>query len=219
MKLISEEIRSNVEPICEEVNGKKFWYIEGVYAQAEVENGNRRIYPSKVLMPECEKYIEEKVNTQQAVGELDHPTRVETKLQEASHLITKMKVEKNDVTAKARLLDTTNGLTAQKLLEGGVRLGVSTRGVGSVTERNGQTFVDHDYKLVAVDIVCNPSAPNAFVNGIMESVEFFLESGILRPKQVKIHKEQFTKRATKEDKLSAWKGLFESIRLNIGSNT
>lgn len=173
MKLLSENLNSQVELLTEQTKNGKQLYIEGIFAQADVVNGNGRIYPSKVMMPEVERYIKECVKTGQAVGEIEHPDRPQPDLKEASHLITELRIEGSNVIGKARLLPTKQGVHAAKLMEGGVRLGVSTRALGSVeTNDDGIDEVQDDFRLFTVDIVGTPSAPDAFVNGLMESVDW-----------------------------------------------
>jgi hypothetical protein len=172
-KLLSEDLNSNVELLTENTSSGKQLYIEGIFAQADVVNGNDRIYPSSILMPEFERYINECVKTCQAVGEIEHPDRPQPDLKQASHLITELRIEGSNVYGKARLLPTKMGRHAAELLEGGVRLGVSTRALGSVKTRNdGVDVVQDDFRLFTIDIVGTPSAPDAFVNGLLESVDW-----------------------------------------------
>lgn len=181
MKLICEKINPDVKLISEVNGGEKQYYIEGIFAQADVVNGNNRIYPSEILFPEVNRYINEKVKTGTATGELDHPETPTINLDRVSHLITDLRIEGKNVIGRARLLDTEKGIIAKKLLAGGVRLGVSTRGLASTYTRNdGVTIVENDFQLMAVDIVGNPSAPEAFVNGILESVTWKKENGIFK---------------------------------------
>lgn len=180
MKLISEEICPEIEPLCEETeDGDKSWYVEGIFAQAEVPNGNRRIYPAEHLIPEAERFIESKVKKNQAVGELDHPTYPEPKLRYASHKIESLTIDGNNIKGRARIIEESQfGRQTIALIKAGVQLGVSTRGLGTVSEaKGGVSKVNKDYKLMTVDIVGNPSAPDAYVNGIMESVEYLYEEG------------------------------------------
>lgn len=185
MKLLAEDINSKVEPLTETVNGKKELFIEGIFAQADVVNGNNRVYPSDVLFPEVERYIDKYVKPGRAVGELEHPDYPAANLNFASHLITDLRIEGTNVIGKAKILNTEKGQQARHLLEGGVKLGVSTRGLASLNEgENGVSEVADDFTLFAVDIVGNPSAPDAFVNGVMESVNWLYKNGVLRRKEV-----------------------------------
>jgi len=180
LKLISESVNSRVEVLTETTNGKKALYIEGVYAQAGIKNGNNRIYPSKVLIPEAKRYTKEAVDTGRALGELDHPEGPRINLDRVSHRIVSMKVEGDNVVGKSVVLDTTAGNILRGIIEGGGNVGVSTRGLGSVREsESGVQEIQKDFKLFAVDVVANPSAPDAYVNGVMESVDWLVENGII----------------------------------------
>ena len=177
MKLLSEDVNSKVELLTEQTNDGKQFFIEGIFAQADLVNGNGRVYPSAVLMPEVENYIASHVNKGRALGEIEHPERPNVDLKEASHMITDLKIEGSNVIGKAKLLKTDRGVLAAKLLESGVNLGVSTRALGSVTTRDdGIDEVENDFHLFAVDIVHTPSAPDAYVKGLMESVDWIIES-------------------------------------------
>lgn len=176
MKLLSEDVNSKVELLTEQTKAGKEFFIEGIFAQADLVNGNGRVYPSKVLMPEVESYIESHVNKGRALGEIEHPERPNVDLKEASHMITDLKIEGSNVIGKAKLLKTDRGVLASKLLESGVNLGVSTRALGSVTTRSdGIDEVDDDFRLFAVDIVHTPSAPDAWVKGLLESVDWMID--------------------------------------------
>lgn len=176
MKLLSEDVNSKVELLTEQTKSGKEFYIEGVFAQADLVNGNGRIYPSRVLMPEVEAYIDSHVKNGRALGEIEHPERPNVDLKEASHMITDLRIEGSNVIGKAKLLKTDRGVLASKLLESGVNLGVSTRALGSVTTRDdGIDEVDSDFKLFAVDIVHTPSAPDAWVKGLLESVDWMID--------------------------------------------
>jgi len=185
MKLILEQQDSDIHVITEaKQNGKKDVFIEGVFMMANSENRNRRVYESKVLQPAVQKYVEEQVKTGRAVGELNHPEGPTINLDKVSHLITDLRFEDNNVIGKAKILDTPMGQIVKGLLEGGVKLGVSSRGMGSLEERNGTNYVKDDFHLATVDIVQDPSAPAAFVNGIMEGVEWIVENGIFKPQEI-----------------------------------
>jgi len=180
MKLISEYNTNDVQCIVEKKeDGSKSFVIEGVFAQAEEKNRNGRIYPKKVMEGAVNKYVKEQVSQKRAVGELNHPEGPTVNLDKVSHLITDLKFEGNNVMGKAQILDTPMGQIVKGLLEGGVQLGVSTRGMGSLEQRNGTMYVREDFILNTVDIVQDPSAPGAFVNGIMEGVEWVWNNGII----------------------------------------
>ena len=179
MKLITEYTESDVEMIVEEKDGKKSHLIEGVFAQADAKNRNGRIYPMAVMEKAVNKYVADQVKQGRAVGELNHPDGPTVNLDKVSHLIQNLQFEGKNVMGKALILDTPNGQIVKGLLEGGVKLGVSTRGMGSLEQRNGAMVVKDDFILNTVDIVQDPSAPAAFVNGIMEGVEWVWNNGII----------------------------------------
>ena len=185
MKLIAEFNEQNLQCIVEKnSSGEKTYAIEGVFAQAEQKNRNGRIYPKKTMERAVEKYVEEQVSKNRAVGELNHPEGPTVNLDKVSHLITDLRFEGNDVIGKASILDTPMGKIVKGLLEGGVNLGVSTRGMGSLEQRGGAMYVGEDFVLSTVDIVQDPSAPNAFVNGIMEGVDWIWSNGILVAQEI-----------------------------------
>lgn len=185
MKLILERIESDIQVITEaKQNGTKDYFIEGVFMMADSKNKNGRIYESKILRPAVEKYIQEQVKTGRAVGELNHPDGPTINLANASHLITDLRFEGSDVIGKAKILNTPMGQIVKGLLEGGVKLGVSSRGMGSLEQREGVNYVKNDFHLATVDIVQDPSAPAAFVNGIMEGVDWIVENGIFKPQEI-----------------------------------
>lgn len=181
MKLIAEFTDHKLEVLTERTEkGAKNHFIEGVFMQSETKNRNGRVYPKSVMERAVDLYVTEKVNTGRAVGELNHPEGPTINLDKVSHIIEKLDWSGNDVVGKARILETPMGQIVKGLLDGGVRLGVSTRGMGSLEERNGVSFVKDDFILSTVDIVQDPSAPTAFVNGIMEGVEWVWNNGIIQ---------------------------------------
>ena len=180
MKLITEYTESDVQCIVEKKeNDVKEYVIEGVFAQADTKNRNGRIYPKPVMEQAVAKYVDQQVSKDRAVGELNHPDGPTVNLDKVSHRITELKFEGRNVMGKALILDTPNGQIVKGLLEGGVKLGVSTRGMGSLEQRNNAMVVKDDFILNTVDIVQDPSAPAAFVNGIMEGVEWVWNNGII----------------------------------------
>jgi hypothetical protein len=193
MKLITEHLEK-LEYITEaKKDGGKDVYIEGVFMQAEKQNRNNRIYPKDVLAEATKKYVSEQVKTGRAVGELNHPEGPQINLDKVSHRITDLKWEGNDVVGKALILDTPMGKIVKGLVEGGCKLGVSSRGMGTVEQKEGKTFVKDDFVLATVDIVQDPSAPSAFVEGIMEGVEWIWENGILKPQQIEEYETEIKK--------------------------
>ena len=186
MKLITEFTENETLKCLVEKkeNGDKNYVIEGVFAQADKKNRNGRVYPKPIMEKAVNKYVTEQVSKKRAVGELNHPEGPTVNLDKVSHLITDLKFEGNDVVGKARVLDTPMGKIVKGLLEGGVQLGVSTRGMGSLEQRNGAMYVKDDFILSTVDIVQDPSAPEAFVNGIMEGVDWVWNNGVLEPQVI-----------------------------------
>jgi hypothetical protein len=176
MKLIAEYTNEGLGySITEGKNGKKETYIEGIFMQAEGKNRNGRVYTREVLTAAVDRYNNEQVMTGRAVGELNHPEGPSINLDKVSHRITELKWDGNNVIGKALVLDTPMGQIVKGLVEGGVQLGVSSRGMGSLENRNGVSYVKDDFMLSTVDIVQDPSAPNAFVNGIMEGVDWKMD--------------------------------------------
>lgn len=185
MKLILEQQDSDIQVITEaKQNGKKDVFIEGIFMMADSKNRNGRIYETKILQPAVEKYVEEQVKTGRAVGELNHPEGPTINLDKVSHLITGLRFEGTNVIGKAKILDTPMGQIVKGLLEGGVKLGVSSRGMGSLETRDGINYVGSDFQLATIDIVQDPSAPSAFVDGIMEGVEWICENGVFKPQEI-----------------------------------
>jgi len=181
MKLIAEHIQ-NVEYIIEQKSGSM--KIKGIFMQAEQKNRNGRIYPRPIMEKAVDKYVTEQVSQKRSVGELNHPEGPTVNLDKVSHLITQLEWKGNDVVGKAQILDTPMGQIVKGLLEGGVQLGVSTRGMGSLESKGGANYVRDDFILNTVDIVQDPSAPAAFVNGIMEGVEWVWNNGIIQPQVI-----------------------------------
>ena len=180
MKLIAEEIES-VEIIAEEKNGKKSLYIQGPFLQAEVVNRNKRFYPLETMVNEVSRYNESFTNKGRALGELGHPDGPSINLDRVSHKIVSLTQEGNNFIGKAQILSTPMGKIAESLLSEGVKLGVSSRGMGSIKNVDGINHVGEDFMLAtAADIVADPSAPDAFVDGIMEGKEWVWEGNVLR---------------------------------------
>tara|TARA_B110000444_G_scaffold134982_1_gene126791 strand:+ start:17483 stop:18127 length:645 start_codon:yes stop_codon:yes gene_type:complete len=193
MKLITEHL-DTLEYITEaKDNGEKDVFIEGIFMQAEQKNRNNRIYPKAVLEAACTKYIREQVKTGRAVGELNHPEGPSINLDKVSHRITELNWDGNNVVGKALILDTPMGKIVKGLVEGGCKLGVSSRGMGTVEQKEGKTFVKSDFVLSTVDIVQDPSAPSAFVEGIMEGVEWIWENGLLKSQQIEEYETEINK--------------------------
>ena len=183
MKLIREEIET-VDFIVEERNGKKNLYIEGVFLQGDIKNRNGRMYPMETLRREVQRYSENHVQAGRALGELGHPDGPTVNLDRVSHKIVSLKESGSNFIGKAKILSTPMGKIAESLISEGVKLGVSSRGIGSLTQtKEGVNIVSDDFMLAtAADIVADPSAPDAFVEGIMEGKDWVWDGGILREK-------------------------------------
>ena len=216
MKLITEEI-SSVKFITEGKGAKKKMYIEGVFLQGDIKNRNGRMYPVQTLAKEVGRYNESFVQKGRALGELGHPEGPTVNLDRVSHKITSLRQEGNNFIGKAQLLETPMGKIAKSLISEGVTLGVSSRGVGSLKEDNkGCKVVGEDFMLAtAADIVADPSAPDAFVSGIMEGKEWVWEGGILREQLAKQTEKRINtlvdQKALEEHKLN----LFNDFLLNL----
>ena len=190
MKLITEQIE-DVKVITEGKGADKKLYIEGVFLQSEIVNRNGRKYPFETLNREVERYNEEYVKSKRALGELGHPDGPTINLDRVSHRITELRVEGKNFYGKAQILDTPMGKIAKSLLDEGVQLGVSSRGMGSIDKTENVSVVRDDFMLTtAADIVADPSAPDAFVNGIMEGREWVWSNGILKETEVAKYKGQ-----------------------------
>ena len=214
MRLIAEEI-TNVDFICEDKEGKKNYFIEGVFLQAELKNRNNRMYPLKTLSKEVAKYDENYIQKGRALGELGHPDGPSINLDRVSHKIMSLKEDGNNFIGRAKLLDTPMGKVAKSLLDEGVKLGVSSRGMGSIRKEENCNVVMDDFMLAtAADIVADPSAPDAFVDGIMEGKEWVWDNGVLKESAVaEIKKEidQATLINLQERKISAFEAFLKSL--------
>lgn len=185
MKLITEYVDRELEVIAEaKKDGSKNYFIEGVFMQSNQKNKNGRIYEKKVMEKAVEKYVTEQVKQGRAVGELNHPEGPTVNLDKVSHKINDLHWQGNDVIGKASILKTPMGQIVEGLLEGGVKLGVSSRGMGSLVQKNGAQYVGDDFMLSTIDIVQDPSAPSAFVNGVMEGVEWVWDNGLIHRRDI-----------------------------------
>jgi len=218
MKLIREEV-SEVSYLVEQdkKTGKKSYSITGVFMQAEKQNRNGRLYPFGTLQKEVERYNNEYVNKSRAFGELGHPDNPSINLDRVSHMITKLYPDGNNFIGKAKIVDTPMGNIVKGLLDGGACLGVSTRGVGSLKPQNGYQLVQDDFKLAtAADIVADPSAPDAFVKGIMENYDWWLDNstGMWQKKYIEESRKQiktFSKRQIEEKALDIFKSYISKL--------
>ena len=186
MKLITEEV-SSAEYIVEEAdNGKKNYKIRGIFMQADMKNRNGRIYPMETLQKEVNRYNKEFVQAKRAFGELGHPDGPTVNLERVSHMITSLTPEGKNFIGEAKIMDTPYGKIVKNLIDEGAKLGVSSRGMGSLENKGGSNYVKSDFYLAtAADIVADPSAPEAFVQGIMEGKEWIWDNGVIR--EVDIH--------------------------------
>jgi hypothetical protein len=214
MKLITE-LTEDVRYIKENIgNGEKTYFIEGVFMQADTKNRNGRIYPKNILNKECTRYIKEYVEKGRAMGELNHPSGPTVNLDRVSHIIKELHEDGTSIVGKAKVLDTPMGRIVKNLIDEGAQLGVSTRGMGSLRPKNGYQEVQEDFMLAAIDIVADPSAPNAFVNGIMEGREWIFENGMWSERQkeeaVKIIKKS-SRRELNENIAKVFESFFKQI--------
>jgi len=214
MKLITETIE-NIEVLTEERNGKKDYKIKGIFMQADIKNRNGRIYPVGTLAKEVKRYNEQFINKKRAFGELGHPDGPTVNLERVSHMITSLKPEGKNFVGEAKIMDTPYGKIVKNLIDEGAQLGVSSRGMGSLQSGSQGNVVGKDFYLAtAADIVADPSAPDAFVEGIMEGKEWVWDNGVLKSMEVERYKEEIekTKRAElAEKKASIFKDFLTKI--------
>ena len=197
MRLIKEVAQDLLYIVEDKQGGGKNVYIEGIFAQAEKPNRNNRSYGKGIMEREVQKY-QALIGQKRSLGELGHPENPSINLHQVSHLITSLKMEGNDVIGRAKILDTPMGIIAKNLIENEVQLGVSTRGLGSLKMNSeGINEVQGDFHLATVDIVADPSAPDAFVQGIMESAEWILENGLWKAIQIENAQKQIKKTSAK----------------------
>ena len=215
MKLIAEFNETISPVITEAANGKKEYFIEGVFMQSDIKNRNGRVYPKAIMEKEVNRYKKEFVEKDRAFGELGHPEGPTINLDKVSHLIQSLELEGKNYVGKAKVLSTPNGEIVKALINDGAKLGVSSRGLGSLEQKGDAQYVKNDFQLAtAGDIVADPSAPEAFVEGIMEGVEWVMENGILTRVQVEEMKQQLRsakKNQLEETKLNLWKRFVESL--------
>ena len=197
MKLITEMIE-DVQYLEEKVGDKKNLYIEGVFLQAEQKNRNGRVYPQQILEREVKRYNEKYIDQNRAFGELGHPQGPTVNLDRASHMITELKADGSNFVGKAKIMDTPMGKIVKSIMNEGAQLGVSSRGMGSLKEKNGVNEVQDDYYLAtAADIVADPSAPGCFVQGIMEGKEWAWDNGALKESEIAEIKQTITESTSK----------------------
>ena len=211
MKLI-KEVTEEIKYISElnEETGKKSHFIEGVFLQSNLKNRNGRLYPKEVMQKEVARYTKESIEKKRAYGELGHPDGPTVNLDRVSHMIVGLKEDGDNFIGRAKILDTPMGRIVKELIDEGASLGVSSRGLGSLKERNGVNEVQEDFMLAtAADIVADPSAPDAYVQGIMENKEWTIVNGIWQEKELEESKELIRAASTKE---------LEAVKLQVFEN-
>ena len=215
MKLICELTETVDYELIEEDGKPKKYFIEGIFMQSEKKNKNGRIYPLDVLEKEVGRYVKEYVEPKRAFGELGHPDGPTVNLDRASHMITSLTKEGKNFVGRAKILDTPNGKIVKSLIDEGARLGVSSRGMGTLKPDKKAQIVQNDFYLAtAADIVADPSAPNAFVEGIMEGREWIWDNGLLREQDIERARENILKassRELEEVKLNEFKNLLSKL--------
>jgi hypothetical protein len=214
MKLISEEI-SNAEYLIEEKDGKKEYKIRGIFLQSEIKNRNGRVYSKDVLEKEVKRYNAEFINKNRAFGELGHPDGPTVNLERVSHMIKKLYPDGNNFIGEAKIMNTPYGKIVKGLIDEGAQLGVSSRGMGSLEQKGGVNYVGKDFYLAtAADIVADPSAPDAFVEGIMENKEWVWDNGVLVEKEIEAWKLELIKtkkRSLEEQKLKIFDSFLKKL--------
>ena len=212
MKLITEEIE-NAEYVVEETNtGKKNYSIKGVFMQADIKNKNGRVYPRETLQKEIARYTREFIDKSRAFGELGHPDGPTVNLERVSHMIKSLSPEGNNFIGEAKVLDTPYGKIVKSLIDEGAKLGVSSRGMGTLKSSNGMNVVNDDFYLAtAADIVADPSAPDAFVEGIMEGKVWVWNNGILKEQEMNELRLQADKKIIREERANKNAQIFESF--------
>jgi len=201
--------------LVEETNGKRNYKIKGIFLQAEMKNRNGRVYPMEVLEKEVLRYNKEFINKKRAFGELGHPDGPTVNLERVSHMITKLHPDGKNFIGEAKIMDTPYGKIVKGLIDEGAQLGVSSRGMGSLIQRNGANYVKDDFYLAtAADIVADPSAPDAFVQGIMENKEWVWDNGVLVEKDIEAWKQEVRsakQRALEEAKLKVFESFIRKL--------
>jgi hypothetical protein len=214
MKLICE-VNESIEIMTEEKNGQKTYFIEGTFLQGDIKNRNGRVYEFKMLKDKVEQYRKEFVEQKRAFGELGHPEGPTINLERVSHMITELGPDGKNFYGKAKIMDTPYGKIVKNLMDEGAKLGVSSRGVGSLEEKNGANYVKDDFRLsTAADIVADPSAPEAFVRGVMEGREWIYENGLLVAKEIDEIKQSIRRassRKLEEQMVNAFKRFISKL--------
>lgn len=214
MKLICE-VNENIELLTEEKNGQKNYFIEGTFLQGDIKNRNGRIYEFKMLKDKVAQYHKDFVEQKRGFGELGHPEGPTINLERVSHMIVELAPDGKNFYGKAKIMDTPYGKIVKNLMDEGAKLGVSSRGVGSLEEKNGANYVKDDFRLsTAADIVADPSAPEAFVRGVMEGREWIYENGLLVAREIDEIKQSINKassRKLEEQMVKAFKSFIDKL--------
>ena len=214
MKLISEEIQ-DAEYLIEDANGKKNYKIKGIFLQSDIKNRNGRVYPKEIMIKEVNRYNKEFVEKKRAFGELGHPDGPTVNLERVSHMITNLQQDGSNYVGEAKIMNTPYGKIVKGLIDEGAQLGVSSRGMGSLEQRNGANYVKSDFMLAtAADIVADPSAPDAFVQGIMESKEWVWNNGRLVERDVDAWRKEIrsaSRRKLEEKKLEIFGNFLKNL--------
>ena len=212
LKKLVEEI---TQPIVEDVGGKKNYKIKGVFLQSDIKNRNGRVYPKQIMMKEVNRYQKEFVEKKRAFGELGHPDGPTVNLERVSHMITNLQQDGSNFIGEAKIMNTPYGKIVKGLIDEGAQLGVSSRGMGSLEQRNGANYVKSDFMLAtAADIVADPSAPDAFVQGIMESKEWVWDNGRLVERDVDAWRKEIrsaSRRKLEEKKLEIFGNFLKNL--------
>jgi hypothetical protein len=212
MKLITETVEDTETIVESNEAGGKNYFIKGIMMEANAVNRNGRLYESKILMAETRRYTTEYVDKKRALGELNHPSGPTVNLDRVSHIITNLTESGTQVTGKAKILDTPMGRIVKNLIDEGAKLGVSSRGMGSLEKRNGVNYVKEDFTLAAIDIVADPSAPNAFVNGILEGREWVWNNGFLEERKIAAYEKELKKTSPRKLEENAIKLFSDFLR-------
>lgn len=215
MIFISEQIDDVSSVIEEDTNGAKTMYIEGIFLQDTITNRNGRMYPKQVMAEAVAKYKKDYIDTRRSISELNHPTSPQVNPERASHMVTSIKESGNNWIGRAKVLNTPMGGIVKNLINDGVSMGVSSRGLGAIKESNSVNVVQKGYYITAIDTVSDPSAPEAFVNGIMENKEWVFENGVLVEREIDAIKKVVQKGAPGMDSDELQRRIFESILMKL----
>lgn len=215
MIFITEQV-DQVNSIIEEgTDGQKSMFIEGIFLQDSIKNRNGRMYPKEVMSEAVNKYQRDFIDTKRSISELNHPTSPQVNPERASHMVTSIKESGNNWIGKAKILNTPMGNIVKNLIQDGVSMGVSSRGLGAVKESNGANVVQNGFYITAIDVVSDPSAPDAFVNGIMENVEWVFENGVLVQQEIEQVQKIVKKGVSGMDNAELHRKIFENILMKL----